>query len=214
MKALLLILTLAVWTLNPAQAQTDWKFNTDKDGIKIYTSILPESKVKAVKVEGTFNATPEQLVSLLMDVNTGADWLYHTKSSVLLKQVSANELYYYSEINLPWPVHNRDFISHLIVTRDPDTKVVTIAGPAVSGLVPQKQGVVRITDATGKWIITPIGNNQVKVEYSIHLDPGGALPSWLVNMFVTEGPLKIFEGIKSQLQKRAYKNSVLASVGN
>jgi hypothetical protein len=147
-----------------------------------------------------------------MDVNTAADWLYHTKSSALIKQVSANELYYYSEINLPWPVHNRDFISHLIVTRDPETKVVTISGPTVTGMVPQKQGVIRITDATGKWVIAPIGNNQIKVEYTIHLDPGGTLPSWLVNMFVTEGPVKIFGGIKTELQKRAYKGNVLAAV--
>lgn len=214
MKSFLLILALMIWKLSPALAQTDWKLNTDKDGIKIYTSFIPDSKIKAVKVEGTFNATPSQLVALLMDVNTAADWLYHTKISMLVKQVSPTEIYYYSEVNLPWPVQDRDFVAHLIVSQDPNSKVVTIEGPTVTGLVPQKQGIVRITDATGKWVITPTGNNQIKVDYSIHLDPGGSLPSWLVNMFATEGPVKIFKGIKSQLQKRAYKNGVLASVGN
>ena len=109
-------------------------------------------------------------------------------------------------MSLPWPAANRDFVAHLIVTQNPDTKAVTIDGPAVAGFVPVKEGIVRIIDSKGKWIITPIGTNQIKVEYSIHVDPGGSLPSWLVNMFATEGPLKIFAGIKVQLQKSAYKN--------
>src|ERR1700761_8471564 len=209
MKNILFILALVIWKLTPASAQNAWKLNTEKDGIKVYTCVVPDSKIKAVKVEGTFSATPAQLVALIMDVNTAADWLYHTKSSVLLKQVSATELYYYSEINLPWPTANRDFVAHLIVTQNPETKAVTNEGPVVNGFVAPKQGVVRITDATGRWIITPTGNDQVKVEYAIHLDPGGSLPSWLVNMFAAEGPVKIFKGIKLQLQKRADKNSVL-----
>ncbi|HEY0244139.1 MAG TPA: START domain-containing protein, partial [Mucilaginibacter sp.] len=190
MRKLSLILVLIIWRLSPALAQAAWKLNTDKDGIKVYTSFIPDSKIKAVKVEGTFNATPAQLVALLMDVNTAADWLYHTKISTLVKQVSPTEIYYYSEVNLPWPVQNRDFVAHLIVSQDPDSKVVTIEGPTVTGLVPQKQGIVRITDASGKWVITPTGNNQIKVDYSIHLDPGGSLPAWLVNMFAAEGPVK------------------------
>jgi len=211
MKKILLILVLVIWKLVPASAQSTWKLNTEKDGIKVYTCAVPESKIKAVKVEGTFNATPAQLVDLIMDVNTAADWIYHTKSSVLIKQVSATELYYYSEVNLPWPTANRDFVAHLIVSQNPETKTVTIEGPVVTGFVAPKQGVVRITDATGKWLITPTGNDQVKVEYAIHLDPGGSLPSWLVNMFAAEGPIKIFKGIKLQLQKRTDKSSVLAS---
>lgn len=212
MKKILLILVLFVWKLNPISAQTTWKLNTERDGIKVYTSIVPESKIKAIKVEGIFNSTPAQVVALLMDVNTAVDWIYHTKSSVLVKQVSPTELYYYSEINLPWPTANRDFVAHLTVTQNPETRIVTIAGPVVSGFVAQKQGVVRITDADGKWVITPIGTDQVKVEYAIHLDPGGSLPSWLVNMFAAEGPVKIFKCMKLQLQKRAY--STLAAVEN
>jgi len=168
--------------------------------------------VKAIKVECDLNVTAAQLVALVMDMKATPDWVYHTKSCVLVKQVSASELYYYSEINLPWPATNRDFVAHLTVTENPDTKVITITGPVVSGFVPVKKGVVRIDHSNGEWIITPTGPEQIKVEYTIHTDPGGALPSWLVNMFATEGPLQIFRNLKKQLQKPAYKNSVLASV--
>jgi len=205
------VLLLLVLKLNPASAQTDWKLVTDKEGIKIYTGMVPDSKVKAIKVECDLDATPSQLVSLIMDVKSSTDWVYHTKSAAVVKQVSASELYYYSEVNLPWPAANRDFVAHLIVSQNPDTKVVTIQGPAVPGLVPTKKGVVRIDHSDGKWIITPTGTDEVKVVYTIHVDPGGSLPSWLVNMFVAEGPLHIFRNLKAELQKPAYKNSDLVA---
>jgi ribosome-associated toxin RatA of RatAB toxin-antitoxin module len=211
---LFFMLLLLVLGLKSASAQNDWKLSTEKEGIKIYTSMLPDSKVKAIKVEANFDATPSQLVALVMDVNTAPDWVYHVKSAKLVKQVSPTELYYYSEVNLPWPVANRDFVAHLTVTQDPGTKVVTIDGPAVTGVVPVKKGIVRIDNSIGKWIITPMGQNQVHVEYSIHVDPGGALPAWLVNIFATDAPMKIFKSLKVQLTKPDYKNTVFAFVKN
>lgn len=197
-----------------ASAQNDWKLSADKEGVKIYTSIVSDSKIKAVKVECDLNTTPSQLVAVVMDINSATDWVYHVKSAKLIKQVSPSELYYYSEVSLPWPVANRDFVAHLIVTQDPASKVVTIDGPAVQGFVPVKKGVVRVDNSFGRWIITPVGTGQVHVQYTIHTDPGGAIPAWLVNIFATDAPLKIFEGLKVQLQKPAYKNTALAFVEN
>jgi len=205
-----LIAFLFILKVSPSWAQNNWKLTAEKDGIKVYTCLVPGSKIKAIKVKASFNANPSQLVALIMDVNSATDWVYHTKSSVLVKQVSPSELYYYSEISLPWPATNRDFVAHLTVSQDPVTKSVTIDGPAVNGLVPVKDGIVRVSESKGKWVITPLGGGQIGVEYTIHVDPGGALPAWLVNMFATEGPLKIFRNIKVQLQKRACKNADLA----
>jgi len=214
MNKLLLTALLLVLKLIPTFGQSDWKLKSEKEGIKIYTSVMPGSNVRAIKAEAEFNATASQLVALIMDVNTSPDWVYHVKSCILIKRVSPSELYYYSEVNLPWPVANRDFVAHLAVSQNPDTKVVTIDGPAVTGIVPEKEGIVRVNDSKGKWVITPLGPDQIKVEYSIHVDPGGALPSWLVNSFATDGPVKIFRNIKLQLQKPVYKKTYLAFVEN
>jgi hypothetical protein len=192
--------------LLPAFAQTQWQLRTEKDGIKVYSSDVADSKIKAIKVIGEFYATPAQLAAVVMDVNTATDWVYHLKSSALIKKVSSNEIYYYAEVSLPWPAANRDFVAHLTVTQNPQTKAITIDGPAVPGYVPVKKGLVRIDNSVGKWIITPIGPNQVRVEYSIHVDPGGSLPSWLVNMFADEAPVQIFKNLKNELHKPVYRS--------
>ncbi|MBS1528986.1 MAG: lipid-binding protein [Bacteroidetes bacterium] len=212
MRRLLFLAGLLALKLAPAFGQTDWKLRADNDGIKVYSSIVPGSKIKAIKVEATFEATAQQLAGIVMDVNSETEWVSHIKSAVLVKRVSPGEIYYYSEVNLPWPAANRDFVAHLVVSQDPETKVVTIDGPAVSGYVPVRKGIVRITNSTGKWIITPAGDDQVKVEYSIHVDPGGSLPSWLVNMFATDTPVEVFKNLRVQLQKPSYKIPVLALI--
>ena len=195
-----------------ASAQPNWKLSTATDGMKVYTSIVPDSKIKAVKVEYDLDATLAQLVTVLLDVKTCPEWVYSTVSCTLIKRVSPSELYYYSEVNLPWPAQNRDFVAHLTITQNPVTKVVTIDGPAVPGFVPEKKGIVRIEHSTGKWLITPLSTKRVHVEYTLQVDSGGAIPAWLVNLFATEGPVQIFKRLRMQVQKPAYKNAELAFI--
>ena len=200
----LTVVLFGVFGYWPVHGQENWKLKSDRDGIAIFLRSLPDSKFKAVKVECELAATLSQLVAVILDVNTGDQWVYSTKSSVLLKQVSPSELYYYSEVNIPWPASNRDFIAHLIAVQDPKSKVVTIYGPTVPDYVPVKNDIVRITQSEGKWVITSTGPHKIKVEYTLQVDPGGNIPAWLINLFAAKGPYESFKSLRAQLQKPAY----------
>lgn len=213
MKYKLLFLTL-ILGVKLASAQDEWTFNTEKEGIKVYNSTASTSKIKPIKVECIFNATAAQLVMVLLDIKAYPEWVYHTKSASLVKQVSPADLYYYTEVNVPWPAQNRDFVAHVTASQNPETKVVTVDAPTVSGFVAEKDGLARIHESKGKWVITPLANNQVKVVYFLQIDPGGSAPALLVNMFAAEGPLQSFKKLKLQLQKPAYKNASLPFIHN
>jgi hypothetical protein len=212
-KKLTLLLLLVVQF---ASARTDgnWNLDKDDDGIKVYTRNIANSKVKAIKVECYLDATPSQLVSVIMDINNGDDWVYHTSSSYIVKQVSPADIYYYSLVKVPWPVKNRDFIAHIKVSQNPATKVVTVDAPCVADMVPRKSGTVRIEESSGQWIITPADAGRVKVCYTLHTDPGGDVPAWLTNMFIAQGPMESFKKLKVQLQKPVYKNAKLSYIAD
>lgn len=193
------------------KGQNNWKLKQNKDGIEIYTKSVETSNLKAIRVHCALPVTLSQLVTVIMDVNTAVDWVYSTKSSSLLKKVSAAELYYYSEVSLPWPISNRDFVAHLKVTQDPHSKVVTIDGPVVDNYVAEKKDIVRVKSSYGRWVLTP-QKNGVKIEYTLETDPGGSLPAWLVNLFVAKGPHETFKKLKEQLKKAEYKNATLAYI--
>jgi hypothetical protein len=205
-------LVISLLLLTVYQSQPDWQLSTEKDGIRIYAKSA-DSKVKPIKVECTLNATAAQLVAVLLDIKNYPAWAYHTKSSMIVKQVSPADLYYYSEVNIPWPGQNRDFVSHITVSQNPETKVVIVEAPNVPGMVPEKPEIYRTHTSKGKWIITPEGHDQVKVVYYLQIDAGGA-PAWIVNLFITDGPMQTFKKLRLQLQKPEYKNEVLPFIKN
>lgn len=199
---------------NVVQAQSDWRLIAEKDGISVFSKSVPTSKVKAVKVECTIDASASQLVTLLMDLPAATQWVSHTKSCTLVKRISPSELYYYSEVELPWPLENRDFVAHVRVSQDAATKVVTMNAPAVPGWVDEKKGIVRIQKSLGYWTITPVSAHKVRVEYTLQVDPGGIIPAWTVNMLAAQGPMESFQNMKKQVKSSRYQHVSLAFIVN
>jgi hypothetical protein len=195
-------------------AQSQWKLVAEEDGIHVYSKSVTTSKVKAVKVECRLEVSASQLVALLMDLPVATEWVSHTKSCSLVKRISPSELYYYSEVELPWPLENRDFVAHVQVTQDLATKVVTMDAPAVPGWIEEKKGTVRIKESTGHWTITPMGKNSVQVQYILQVDPGGIIPAWTVNMLAAQGPMESFQNMKRQIHSSRYKGVSLPFIVN
>lgn len=214
LRVLTAALAFCLLFLSPvARAQSSWTFLTEKEGIRVYSRPVTGSKIKALRVECTLNTTLSALVALLLDVPGTTRWVSHTKSCTMLRRVSDAELYYYSEVSLPWPLQNRDFVAHVKVSQDPSTGVVTINAPAVPGMVAPKKGIVRVPRSAGLWTLTPMGR-QVKVVYTLQVDPGGALPAWAVNALSSQGPVESFTNMKRMLQQPVYKNAVLGFIRN
>jgi hypothetical protein len=190
-------------------SQNDWSLRSDKEGIKVYTRNLENSPFKAVKTVCTIDASLSRLTAVLLDINKTGDWVYATKSATLLRQVSNAELYYHSEVAIPWPVSNRDFIVRLKVSQDASTKVVTVDGENQPAYLPENKSIVRIQKCYSRWQITPLQNGQLQIEYVLQVDPGGSVPAWLINMFATKGPFETFQKLRKQVKKTDYARAYL-----
>lgn len=189
-------------------SQKDWQLKSEKEGIKIYTKYTDNSKYKAVKTMCTVQASLSTATAVLMDITNATEWVYATKSSTLLKTISPAELIYHSEINVPWPFDNRDFIVQLSAWQDVKTKTVTVQGENKPAYQPENKDVVRVPYSFSKWTLEPAGNGQINVVFELQTDPGGNIPAWLINMFATKGPFESFKKFKEQLKKTAYTKTV------
>ncbi len=187
-----------------AVAQKDWELKVDKEDIKVYTKNMDNSALKAIKITCSINASLAGLTAVLLDIPGSIDWVYATKKVTVLKPVSPAEVIYYSELNVPWPVSNRDFIVDLKVTQDEKTKIVTVIGYNKPAYLPVYKNIVRIQQSYSKWVIYPMPNAQVRIEYVLQADPGGSVPAWLINMFATKGPFETFKKLREQVKKPAF----------
>jgi START domain len=184
-------------------AQKTWKLKSDKEGIQIYSSPFADSKIKALKVICSAQASLSQITAVLLNVGEQDDWFYHTKS-IVLKQVSPTELYYYAELHFPFPFDNRDFVEHILLSQNPVSKIVTMEVQNLPDFIPPKKDLVRVIQSHCNWVIKPVSKNLILIEFTLFADPGGSIPSWLVNMMSSYGPFETFKKLKTELQKPEY----------
>lgn len=201
-----LALMLCSWC---AHAQPEWKFKKEESGIKVYTAYTDSSDVKSVKVEFNVQATPDQLIAFLLDVPQQPEWIYNVKTAYVLKTIKPNDLIFYSQVSLPWPCSNRDYVAHFTINKRSDD-LYTVDSHAEPEHMPEKPGFVRVRQSAAHWNISKVSENELKIVYTFSFDPGGALPAWLVNMFVAKGPIHTFQKLRECVRRPEYRDARLS----
>lgn len=185
-------------------AQVAWDLKKDKDDIKVYTGTTPNSSFKSVKVTCVLQGTLSRLTALLLDVDAHKDWVYSTKYSYLVKQLSPREQIYYSEIDLPWPLSNREIVVRMNILQDPVSKILVVKIENADNSIVVKSGTVRVPASTVIWKVTPLDNDSLSIEYYGQADPGGSVPAWAANSFCTKGPFETFRNLRKLISSPAY----------
>lgn len=197
-----------------SRGQTQWTLKTDEDGIQLYTKSVSASNYKSLKTVCTLQTSLNSVAAVLLDVQHTKEWVFGTSSSNILKQDSPTAVYFYAEMGMPWPVTNRDFIVKISILQDPFSKVITVLAENHPDYLPKKKKLVRIRTSSGKWLIEPLPNGRVRVEYQLYVDPGGTVPASLVNMFSGKGPFESFKNLRKRVAMKQYANAVLPFIQN
>jgi START domain len=190
-----------------AKCQEDWTMRKEKNGIKVFSRKTKNFKLDELKVECVFEGRISQLAAVVFDVNKQYQWVYKTTRSQLLKKINAADVFFYSEIECPWPIDNRDLVVHMRMVQHPGNKVMTIEANSVNDYLPEKRDIVRIKYSRATWTVTPLSNKQFKVDYRIQIDLGEGVPAWIVNLFSINGPYESFMNLKKKIKLPQYVNS-------
>jgi hypothetical protein len=181
--------------------QYNWKLTKEKDGIRVYQSELQHSNYKGIKVECILEGDFDKLMAVLNDVNNQKTWIYHSKTSYIVKQIGPYELYYYAETSLPWPMSNRDAVVHLKMDKDSLNRFLKITAVSVPDYIPEKSGKVRVPRSSVSWNVTMPTTKTISIIYIFEAEPGGNLPAWISNMFAEKGPYESFKKLGEILKQ-------------
>ncbi|QKG56417.1 hypothetical protein GKZ68_07085 [Hymenobacter sp. BRD128] len=188
-----------------AACAAEWKLETDKDGIQVYSRLQADSRFKEIKVQCEMPGTLEQLVALYSDVANYPHVISNTRSAYLLRTVNETEFFYYLETQMPALVANRDVMMRLQFAYAPPTHVLRITTSAVDGLVPPQPGRVRIPYWSGEWQVWALSATRLRISYCFRVDPGGELPARLVNRLAPVAPYQSFLQLRKSLQLPRYQ---------
>jgi hypothetical protein len=203
---LFMVICLATFS---GRCQVNWQLAKEQEGIKIFLKNAEGSGIKMMRVECELPARHEAVLALLLDIPASEKWIPQTKTWRYLRRPSLSECYYYSELRMPWPVSNRDYVVHLKAWQQPASKVVTVDADVVGGEVPEKEGIVRVLTSTVKWVLHPTQNGHTKLVYQLFTDPGGLLPSWVVNYFAKQAVIDSVKKMRELVQQPPYRDASL-----
>ncbi|MCB0494522.1 MAG: hypothetical protein KDC79_00175 [Cyclobacteriaceae bacterium] len=191
------LLQLLVFTVF---GQEGCQLKKDGDGIKVWLCETNNSAFKTIKVEFEAEATLKEYAAGLLDIESYKYWQHNIIEPRILKTINEKELIYYSEVDTPWPISNRDLIFYLKMWQDSISLVLKVSLEQLPNYLPVKDGIVRIPEAESLLTVAPINDHRVKVTYVLHVDPGGEVPAFLANMFASQTPWQTFKNYRDRLE--------------
>ncbi|XP_017394308.1 phosphatidylcholine transfer protein isoform X2 [Cebus imitator] len=172
----------------PALAGADWQLLVETSGISIYR-LLDQTGLYEYKIFGVLeDCSPTLLADVYMDLNYRKQWDQYVKE--LYEQECNRETVVYWEVKYPFPMSNRDYV-YLRQRRDLDVegrKIHVVLAQSTS--VPQlgeRSGVIRVKQYKQSLAIESDGKKGSKVFMYYFDNPGGQIPSWLINWAAKNG---------------------------
>lgn len=197
------LLALSLTTLSSHAWELQPLTNDEASDVKVWTQTLEDTKFKAFKAEVTINAPLDKIVSVIRDTQNVPEWYYKSKLAKQIKRLNDHQSLNYSVTDLPWPVSDRDSVILATVTNQPDGSVL-IKMTGQTDAYPLQDNLVRVPKLEGFWKLQPnrvdTSNPSVKVTLQISTEPGGDIPSWLVNAMVIDMPLNSLKNLKLRVE--------------
>lgn len=205
---------LAVMSLVPGALSAtdagDWRLERDAEGIRIYTRAVPGWSIREIRGLVRIPARLASVVAVIDDVPASPQLNPLVAQASIHQRASAAHYHVYSTVEMPWPLADRDVLSEREIRQDAGTLVVTIRERAQPGLLPPREGFVRIVQSHQQWTLTPLDGGAVQAEMRLLSDPAGPIPAALVNALSVSTPFDTLARLREMAQRPPYRDAVRA----
>lgn len=198
---IVLLAVVLLLTFNAILPAQEWKFIKERDGIKIYTRSDEINPVKSYRGETDLNTSMEEISKIIGRIES-FDWWDESISEInVLAYEEEKYIRYYLVYDVQWPFDDRDLCVESIITNDPVTGRRVVYATPLPDVIPEKPGKVRIKNYWQQWIMEPVNDSLIHVTLEGSVDPGGNIPTWVINLVITDTPLNIMKKVRDQVEK-------------
>jgi hypothetical protein len=213
MRNILLSFILFIFIGNPANEQLVWKHSYTKNGIEVFNRSSKDSNLKEFKGEVKVSASLSTIIAAIDDIENFANWAYQTRSAKMLKDEGDTQ-YIHVVTKAVWPVLDRDIVYKCQIAQNPVTKEVTIAMNGLPNYIPPQKEIVRMPDAGGLFILTPLNKKEVKITFLLHAVPGGQIPQWMADIVANDSPYVTLNNLREEIKKEKYSKAVIKQISD
>tara|TARA_B100000809_G_scaffold57976_1_gene54212 strand:- start:4768 stop:5406 length:639 start_codon:yes stop_codon:yes gene_type:complete len=205
MKKIIILISFLVFQNSLMFSQETWSLNRDTNGIKVYSKEIEGYNFKSFKAITTINGSVHDFVFTLADIANFPKWGHQIKSAKILERSGDTLQIYYSIAKAPFPYKDRDGIYLNRFKWNSDAKILMVEIEILSDYLDENEKYIRVK-GYGYWKIVVVSENSMEVTFSMQIDPGGSIPSWLANMFVDGTPYHTLLNIKNTIESSKKNN--------
>lgn len=182
-------------------AEEPWARSLEKQGIVIETRKVSGSDHKEFRATMAVKASLQKSLLVMQDFAGYKSWMKDCKESRRVVELSPSSGIVYSLQATPWPISEREAVVRYSYqkTAKPATALIWLA--AAPDALPPTPGKVRIAKLKGYWRFRELDAHHTEVIYSMHSEPGGALPGWAAAGMVVHLPFETLKKLREVLEK-------------
>ncbi|XP_077387150.1 phosphatidylcholine transfer protein [Festucalex cinctus] len=175
--------------LDEPQLDGGWQLFTETMGVSIYRLLEQKTGLYEYKVFGSLSGCKVDLCAdVYMDLAYRKHWDFYVKELVE-KEIDGQSAIYW-EVKYPVPLSNRDYLyvrERRVLDMDGRKIWVILARSSPETPYPEKSGVLRVKDYKQTVAMEADGDTGTKVFMNYFDNPGGMIPTWLVNWAAKNG---------------------------
>lgn len=174
-------------------------YKTTHDQTKIFYAVPDSLSSRIFKIETVVKCSSESAFKLIRSAEKGSKWINRVSNFEEIEKISDSVWVTHSEIDLPWPLNNKDLVTKNSLTGSIKSEffIHSISSPE---FIPHKKNFKRIIHFSGLWGVKPIENESILLTYKVHSSDNELLPQWLVTPFIVNGLWDTILALKKMLE--------------
>lgn len=171
----------------------------DEEGVEVF--VRPETDGQmSVRVLTSAYASVAEVQAIIDDAPNYPQWVHRCVKAYVLAGGAQNAYTYYSRLNLPFPLSDREVVAAITQSIDPESGTLIRNITSTPDALPATKGCHREEVYEAEWIIKPLSSTQVSIQCTVRTAAGANLPNWLRREVMTGGPVKTVKNLVLRLQ--------------
>lgn len=197
--ASLALLTLLLLTSGPAGA-ADWQGVREEEGIVVSSLTQPGEALPVLRGVVRIDRPVDDVLAWIRDVSTHTQWM-HNCTEARRVQEDGDTIVIYNRTSPHWAISDRDVVLRSVLIRSSEDGSARVEFRATDEVdLRPDDSVVRMPRLEGHYDLRPDPAGGTRVEYQVSIDPGGALPDWLVERSTSDLPYFTLRNLREKVE--------------
>ena len=186
-----------------------------EDSLFIYKKNILDMDLAAFRVNKKVLIDPLEIINIISDIENYENFLTNTgalKTEKLDQKSGYIDVYQHITINLPF-FNDRDYFFRMIANKKALHNNKLIEWHLLDQKLIEKKDLEKkdleatyLNDGAGMWLSSPSSENMFDISYRLVMDPGGSIPSILVDMINEVSLISLFNDVIREAISRSDKS--------